>query len=108
MTGRIWCLYFIDALEGTATSLMEPYVLSDFLAHSLVAVTPIMAGIIGGVWRAPLAKIMDIWGRPEAFLLMVASLALGQAMMAGSNNPQTYAAAKVFVELGYVRCQTRF
>ena len=54
---RIWCLYFIDALEGTATTVMQPFVLSEFQAHSLVAVTPIMASIIGGVWRAPLAKV---------------------------------------------------
>jgi len=59
-----------------------------------------MSSIIGGVWRAPLAKIMDIWGRPEAFAIMVASMTLGAIMMASSNNPQTYAAAKVFVEVG--------
>lgn len=97
---RIWCLYFIDALEGTATTVMQPYVLSDFLAHSLVAVTPIMASIIGGVWRAPLAKIMDIWGRPEAFAMMVVAMTVGQIMMAASQNPQTYAAAEVFNQLG--------
>lgn len=79
---------------------MAPFVLSDFQAHSLVAVTPIMASVIGGVWRAPLAKIMDIWGRPEAFAIMVAAMTVGQAMMAGSNNPQTYAAAEVFNQLG--------
>lgn len=90
----------MDALEGSATSLMEPYVFSDFQAHSLVAVIPIVASIINGIWRAPLAKIMDIWGRPEAFALMVLSMVVGHAMMAGSNNPETYAAAKVFTEIG--------
>ena len=97
---RIWCLYFIDALEGSATTVMQPFVLSDFQAHSLVAVTPIMASIIGGVWRAPLAKICDVWGRPEAFAIMVASMTIGQIMLAASNNPQTYAAAEVFNQLG--------
>lgn len=79
---------------------MAPFVLSEFQAHSLVSVTPIMASIIGGVWRAPLAKIMDIWGRPEAFALMVASMTLGQIIYAGSNGPGAYAAAEVFSQLG--------
>lgn len=45
-------------------------------------------------------QIMDIWGRPEAFAIMVASMTIGQIMLAGSNNPQTYAAAEVFNQLG--------
>lgn len=96
----IWCLYFIDALEGSATTVMQPYVLSSFLAHSLVAVTPIMASVMAGVWRAPLAKIMDIWGRPEAFAIMVAFMTLGQILMASSNSPESYAAAEVFNQIG--------
>lgn len=96
----IWILYFLDALENTATSLMQPYVLSDFAAHSLVGVTPIMAGIIGGIWRVPLAKVMDIWGRSEAYALMVGAMTLGMIMMASCQNPETYAAAEVFNYLG--------
>lgn len=83
---------------------MQPYVLSDFAAHSLVGVTPIMAGIIGGIWRVPLAKVMDIWGRSEAYALMVGAMTLGMIMMASCQNPETYAAAEVFNYLGYVSC----
>lgn len=99
-TRRVWMLYAIDAIEGGTQGLLAPYVTSEFQAHSLTAATSIMASLISGIFRLPLAKIMDIWGRPQGFALMVLSMTLGQIMMAASQNVQTYAAAEVFNQLG--------
>ena len=43
----------------------------------------------------PMAKLLDVWGRAEGFLLMVGSATLGIVLMATSNNLQTYCAAQV-------------
>jgi hypothetical protein len=61
-----------------------------------------MSSIIGGLIRLPLAKILDIWGRPQGYALMVFFLTLGLVMMAVCNNVETYAAAQVFYWVGYV------
>jgi len=61
-----------------------------------------MSGIIGGVLKLPLAKVLDIWGRPQGFLITVIFLEVGLIMMALCQNVETYAAAQVFYWIGYV------
>ena len=78
----------------------SPYVTSAFQLHSLTATTSIMSGIIGGLVKLPLAKILDIWGRPQGFALMIFCLTIGLIMMAGCRNVETYAAAQVFYWVG--------
>lgn len=81
-------------------SLLTPYVTSAFAQHSLTATTGVMSGIIGGVSKLTLAKILDIWGRPQGFLVVVLIMTLGLIMMAACNNVETYAAAQVFYWVG--------
>lgn len=96
----IWIIYFVNAMQQTSTGSLTPYVTSSFYDHSLTATTSVMASIIGGLTSLPLSKIIDIWGRPQGFVLMVTVLTLGLIMMAACNNVQTYAAAQVFYWVG--------
>jgi MFS family permease len=89
-------------MQQTVTSSLTPYVTSSFAEHSLTATTSVMSSIIGGLFKLPLAKILDIWGRPQGYLLMVFFLTIGLVMMAACQNVQTYAAAQVFYWVGYV------
>lgn len=59
-----------------------------------------MSSIIGGLVQLPLAKVLDIWGRPQGYALMIFLLTIGLVMMAACNNVQTYAAAQVFYWVG--------
>lgn len=79
---------------------LSPYVTSSFLYHSLTATTSVLSSIIGGLIKLPLAKVLDIWGRPQGFALMVFCLVIGLVMMAACNNVETYAAAQVFYWVG--------
>ena len=60
-----------------------------------------MGNIFGGVLKLPLAKVLDIFGRPQGFALTIGCLILGLVMMAACNNVHTYAAAQVFYWVGY-------
>ena len=99
-SARIWIIYFVNTMQQGMTNSLTPYVTSAFEAHSLTAATSIMSSIIGGLSKLPLAKILDIWGRPQGYALMVFSMTIGLVMMAGCNNVQTYAAAQVFYWVG--------
>jgi hypothetical protein len=44
---------------------------------------------------------MNVWGRPQAFCLGVASTTIGLIMMAACKNVETYCAAQVFFYVGY-------
>lgn len=43
----------------------------------------------------PLAKVMDVWGRAEGFLVMVVFSTLGLILMAASQNLSVFCAAYV-------------
>lgn len=89
------------AFSSGIISTLTPYVTSAFKEHSLTATTSIISTLIGGLVKLPYAKLIDIWGRPQGFAVMVACLTLGLIMMAGCNNVKTYCAAQVFYNVGY-------
>ncbi|KAJ5275238.1 hypothetical protein N7505_003783 [Penicillium chrysogenum] len=96
----IWFIYFVTSIQEVVIRSLNPYVTSAFQLHSLTAATSIMANIIGGLSKIPLAKILDSWGRPQGMSLMLLIWVVGFIMMAGCNNVQTYAAAQVFSSVG--------
>ncbi|KAL2024855.1 hypothetical protein VTK56DRAFT_3554 [Thermocarpiscus australiensis] len=97
----VWVIFFIDAVQSGMSSSLLPYVTSSFQSHSLTAATSIMSSLIGGLFKLPLAKILDIWGRPHGFFTMMICLTIGLVMMAGCGNVETYAAGQVFYWVGF-------
>jgi hypothetical protein len=96
----MWCVTFIDALQQGTTGVLTPFITSDFMQHSLTAYTSVMAGVFGGVLKLPLAKVLDIFGRPHGFALSTFFLIIGLVMMAACNGVQTYSAAQIFYWIG--------
>ncbi|KAJ5767069.1 uncharacterized protein N7511_004685 [Penicillium nucicola] len=96
----IWFIYFVTSIQEVVIRSLNPYVTSAFSLHSLTAATSIMANIIGGLSKIPLAKILDTWGRPQGISLTLIIWVVGFIMMAACNNVQTYAAAQVFSSVG--------
>ncbi|KAL2821779.1 hypothetical protein BDW59DRAFT_164118 [Aspergillus cavernicola] len=97
----IWVIHFIMAFASGMISNLTPFVTSAFAEHSLTATTSIISSLAAGLIKLPYAKLMDIWGRPQGFALMVGSMTIGLIMMAGCNNVETYCAAQVFYQIGY-------
>lgn len=96
----IWSITFVDAMQQGMGSSLTPYVTSSFSQHSLTATTGIMSSLIGGLIKLPLAKVLDIFGRPQGFFLMMCCMIVGLIMMAACPNVETYAAAQVFYWVG--------
>lgn len=93
---RIWLTYFVEGmLSGTAAAL-TPYVTSTFALHSLTPTVGILSSVIGGVTNLTLAKILDVFGRPQGYLFCIFIATAGLIMMAACNNVEAYAAAQVF------------
>lgn len=97
----MWLIEFVLNFASGCIGTLTPYVTSSFQEHSLTALTSVISSLIAGLWKLPYAKIMNIWGRPQALALGVASCTLGIVMMAGCNNVKTYCAAQVFYYVGY-------
>ncbi|RFU79862.1 siderophore iron transporter [Trichoderma arundinaceum] len=97
----IWVIYFVDSMQQGATGTLTPWVTSAFQEHSLTPTVTVMSSIIGGVFKLTLAKILDIFGRPQGYLFSIIFTTLGLIMMAACKNVETYAAAQVFYWVGY-------
>jgi MFS family permease len=61
----------------------------------------IVSGLVSGLFKLPYAKLLNVWGRPQAFGLMIIIMTAGLIMMAACQNVETYAAAQVFYNVGY-------
>ncbi|KAH8885543.1 MFS general substrate transporter [Thozetella sp. PMI_491] len=96
----IWLIYFITSTQEVVVRTLNPFVTSAFQLHSLTAATAIIASIIGGLSKLPLAKILDTWGRPQGLALTLLLWVLGLIMMAACQNVETYATAQVFSTVG--------
>lgn len=96
----IWLIYFVISTEEVIVRIFDPFVTSSFQMHSLTAAVDIVASIVGGLSKLPLAKILDTWGRPQGLALTLFIWVIGFIMMACSNSVEAYAAAQVFSAVG--------
>ncbi|EYE90522.1 siderophore iron transporter mirB [Aspergillus ruber CBS 135680] len=97
----IYILTFVNSLQQQVTGSLGPYVTSSFKQHSLFSTTQTLSSIVAGCSKLPIAKILDIWGRVEGFILMTVLCTLGLVLMAVCKDVETYAAAQVFYWVGY-------
>ncbi|UKZ76794.1 hypothetical protein TrVFT333_004506 [Trichoderma virens FT-333] len=96
----IWIVYFIVLMQQGAEAALNPFVTSAFQQHSLTPTVGILASIIGGVCNLTVAKILDIFGRPQGYAMSLFITTIGLIMMAATTNVEMYAAAQVFWTVG--------
>lgn len=96
----IWIIYFVMLMQQGTLAALTPFVTSAFQEHSLTPTVTVVSSIIGGVFKLTLAKILDVFGRPQGYLLSIILTTLGLIMMAGCTTVELYAAAQVFYTVG--------
>ncbi|KAJ7684230.1 major facilitator superfamily domain-containing protein [Mycena polygramma] len=98
---NIWLLYFVNAMQSGILSSLLPFATSDWDSHSLLNVIYVVADSCAAATYIPLAKVLDVWGRAEGFLVMTTFATLGLVLMAASQNLATFCAAYVFYTIGF-------
>ncbi|ORZ08153.1 major facilitator superfamily domain-containing protein [Absidia repens] len=98
---NIWLLYFVNAFQSSILYNLLPYVTSEFSSHSLLNVIYIVSSAISAAVYIPLAKVLDLWGRAEGFLIMTIFATLGLVLMAVCHDLPTFCAAYVFYSIGF-------
>ncbi len=101
----IWLLYFVNAFQSSILYNLLPFITSEFESHSLLNVVYIVASAMSAAVYIPLAKIMDVWGRAEGFLIMTIFATLGLILMATCHNLATFCAAYVRLPCHAMRTQ---
>jgi hypothetical protein len=100
MTWYVACP-FVDSLQQGVSGSLTPFVTSSFQSQSLTAYINVMASVISGVLKLPLAQILHIWGRSQGFALAIGSLVIGLFMMAVCDSVQMFSVAQAFYWYGY-------
>ncbi|KAM5341915.1 hypothetical protein ACJ41O_014946 [Fusarium nematophilum] len=96
----IWIVYFVMLMTQAASNALTPYVTSAFQSHSLTPTVTILSSVVGGVCNLTVAKILDIFGRPQGYAFALVITTVGLVMMAATTNVEMYAAAQVFWTVG--------
>ncbi len=76
---------------------LQPYVTSSFSRHGLTPTVGIVASLAGGVSQFPLAKILNVFGRMECYIIVHILCTVGLILMAVARSVETYAAALVIL-----------
>lgn len=69
---------FTDSYQQQMSGSFLPYVTSSFSLHGLVATTNIVATVIAGISKIPLARLMDMAGRKEGLIFMLLITVIGE------------------------------
>lgn len=99
--GWIWVCFFMLALQQGMTTTFNYRAYADFALSPLLTTASVVASIVGAVIKLPIAKLLNIWGRAEAFLFFVMVYEVGMIVLATSNGPSSYAAGYVLYWIGY-------
>lgn len=97
----IWLCYFMLAFQQTILTNTINYAYSSFVSAPQIVTAQVLASIIGGVIKLPIAKVLTIWGRCEGFLTFTAVYILGIIVIASCNSANAYAAGYVLYWIGY-------
>lgn len=71
LTSTCRFVYLVTVLQESVVRVLNPYVVGAFRLHSLAAATSIISSIIDGLFKIPLASLLDTWGRPQNLLVSV-------------------------------------
>ena len=89
------------AFQSSILNNVTYYAYSDFQTAPQIATAQILAAIIGGVLKLPIAKMLNLWGRAEGFLVFVVIYLLGMVIIASCKGPDGYAAGYTLYYIGY-------
>ncbi|KAH8696811.1 hypothetical protein GQ44DRAFT_744425 [Phaeosphaeriaceae sp. PMI808] len=95
----IWIISFVKMLIESSNELGVAYTARENRDDELLNFVHYVSSIAAGVAALPLAKFIDIYGRPRGFLC-VACIELPLITMAVSHNSKTHIAAQTFLTIG--------
>ncbi|KAF9885928.1 hypothetical protein FE257_012218 [Aspergillus nanangensis] len=97
----VWLCFFMLAFQSSISTNVIHNAYAHFEQAPAVSTASIVASVVSGVIRIPVAKILNIWGRTEGFLVFVAVYLVGLVILAACNKPSAYAAGYVLYWVGY-------
>ncbi|KAL2823831.1 major facilitator superfamily domain-containing protein [Aspergillus cavernicola] len=93
-------IMIIYELDNSTVGTYRNFATSDFHHLGMLATLNTAASIISAVGKPPIAKLSDVLGRGEAYVIAVTFYILSYILCASSKSFDTYAGGYVFYSLG--------
>lgn len=74
---------------------------ANFQTAPEISTAAILATVVGGVMKLPIAKVLNIWGRAEGMFVFTGLFILGIIVLASCTGPSGFAAGYVLYWVGY-------
>ncbi|GKT54485.1 siderochrome-iron transporter [Colletotrichum tofieldiae] len=87
-------------IDNTTVHIYNNYATSSFSALSKLATLTTATGIVFAVIKPPMAKLSNVIGRGETYIIAISSYVLGYILMASSTSFNAYAAGAIFYVVG--------
>ncbi|KAH8703086.1 putative siderochrome-iron transporter [Talaromyces proteolyticus] len=97
----IWVCFFMLAFQSAVGNQLLFTAYSDFQNAPAIATANILATIVGGVLKLPIAKVLNLWGRSEGLVIALIVYIIGIILLASCTGPDSYAAGYVLYWIGY-------
>ncbi|TDZ39228.1 MFS siderochrome iron transporter C [Colletotrichum spinosum] len=93
-------IMIVYEIDNTTVYIYNNYATSSFSALSKLATLGTANGIVFAVIKPPVAKISNVIGRGQTYIMTISFYVLGYILMASSKSFNTYAAGAVFYTAG--------
>lgn len=75
-------IFFINSFGQQIGFNLIAYVTSSFGEQPLIATTAIVYTLVAGIIKLPIAKLMDVWGRPQGYVFVLFCAVIGKLLSA--------------------------
>ncbi|KAJ5526495.1 hypothetical protein N7513_010654 [Penicillium frequentans] len=97
----IWVCFFMLAFHSSIGTNVIFNAYSNFKTAPEISTSAILATVVGGVIKLPIAKILNIWGRAEALITFTVVFVVGIIILASCKGPDGFAAGYTLYWVGY-------
>ncbi|CAK7234046.1 ferrioxamine B transporter [Sporothrix curviconia] len=105
MYAGLFLVSFSVMLNYFVSGTYQAYDTSTWQEHSLLSTINVVRGVIAAVALPVVAKLSDIIGRFECFILISIFFVLGNIIQAAASTIQAFAVGSLFSQIGYTRIQ---
>ncbi|KAF5494697.1 MFS siderochrome iron transporter C [Colletotrichum siamense] len=93
-------IMIVYEFDNTTVAIYNNYATSSFSALSKLATLGTANGIVFAVIKPPVAKVSNVIGRGQTYIMTISFYVLGYILMASSHGFDSYAAGAIFYTVG--------
>ncbi|RVX71343.1 hypothetical protein B0A52_04917 [Exophiala mesophila] len=97
----IFIVAYAYGLDYLTRNTYQAYATSSYSQHSLLSTINVIRGVVAASIQPLIAKLADIFGRVELFVMAVIFYVMGTIIQTFALNVQTFAAGALFYQIGY-------